>query len=82
MMMNLEPAKFERLVHSILITQPNEIDCDSFYSQLDIFVDMVLSGQDAVRAMPMVHAHLVICSACREEYETLLAALEWVSTGG
>lgn len=74
-MISLETEKLRYLVRDILTTQPEEIGCDACFAQLDVFVELVLAGQDAAAAMPLVCAHLERCAACREEYEALLVAL-------
>jgi hypothetical protein len=75
-MMSLEPKKLQHLVRDILSTQPLEIGCDTCFAQLDCFVEMVLTGKDAVSAMPLVHEHLQRCGPCREEFEALISALK------
>ena len=75
-MMSLEPKKLQLLVRDILTTQSVEIGCDTCFAQLDLFVEMVLAGKDAVSALPLVHAHLERCGACREEFEALISALK------
>jgi hypothetical protein len=76
MMMNLEPIKLKRLVHSILTTHPDEIDCDECYARLDVFVEITLAGKNAAEAMPLVYDHLQRCVNCQEEFEALLSALQ------
>ena len=43
--------------------------------QMDRFAEMSLAGRNAAAALPLVHDHLQRCGDCREEFETLLAAL-------
>lgn len=74
--MSLEPIQLQHLVQDILATQPEEIGCDTCFAKLDLFVEMILAGKNAAAAMPLVHAHLQHCAACREEFEALLTALE------
>ncbi|MGC9521702.1 MAG: hypothetical protein ACP5HG_07450 [Anaerolineae bacterium] len=76
-MMSLEPEKLQHLVQDILATQPQEIGCDTCFAKLDLYVEMVLTGKDAALAMPLVHAHLERCAACREEFEALLSAMQF-----
>ncbi len=78
-MMSLESKKLQHLVRDILTTQTDEIGCDTCFAQLDLFVEMILTGQDAASAMPLVQAHLDRCIACREEFEALLFALKYLS---
>ncbi len=79
-MMSLESEKLQHLVQDILTTQPQEIGCDTCFAKLDLFVELILAGKDATVAMPLVHAHLARCSACREEFEALLTALKFFSS--
>jgi hypothetical protein len=76
-MISLEFNKLQSLVSSIMNTESDEIGCDTCFIHLDVFVDLVLTGKNAAGAMPLVHAHLERCPACREEYEALLLALRW-----
>jgi hypothetical protein len=69
------PDDLDKLVRMIAMTREEEIGCDECFEQLDRFVEMRLSGLDAVTAMPLVHDHLEKCGDCREEFEMLLEAL-------
>lgn len=77
--MSLEPIQLQHLVRDIFATRSEEIGCDTCFAKLDLFVEMVLAGKNAATAMPLVYAHLQRCTACREEFEALLAALEQIS---
>jgi hypothetical protein len=50
-----------------------EVGCDECFAELDRYVELELAGADAEAAVPGLRAHLVGCSACREEYESLQA---------
>ncbi len=50
-----------------------EVGCDTCFDELDLYVDLELSGEDADEAIPGLRAHLEGCPACREEHESLLA---------
>ena len=63
------------LIREIAEVREEEIGCDECFEQVDRFIEMELSGLDAVQAMPLVQEHLEICGECREEYEALLMAL-------
>jgi predicted anti-sigma-YlaC factor YlaD len=73
--MQLEPSMLKKLVHGIMTTRPDEIDCDECFEQLDRFTEEVLAGKDAAEAMPLVQDHLDHCKCCRQEFEALLDAL-------
>jgi hypothetical protein len=78
-MISLESKKLQMMVRDILATQPMEIGCDTCYSQLDQFVEMILMGRDGAMELPLVAAHLELCDACHEEFEALLSALRALS---
>jgi hypothetical protein len=75
----VDPDLLKKVARGIMTTRPDEISCDECFEQVDRFVDMVLEGQDASAALPLVEDHLNRCQGCREEYEALLAALRAVS---
>jgi len=70
--------RFERWLQNIYHTQDEEISCSECFDSVSHFVEVELSGEDAVAKMPKVKQHLDQCRACREEYEALrdLARLE------
>ena len=49
-----------------------DIGCDACFDELDRFVEIEVTGGDAERVVPGMRRHLDACSACREEYESLL----------
>lgn len=75
MSQSIEPKTLKRIVRSALRARPREIGCDECFERVDRFVEMELAGKNAAEAMPLVHAHLERCEACREEFEALLDAL-------
>lgn len=50
-----------------------EFDCDECFDQLDVYVELGLTGIRADVAMPAMHAHLAGCPACCDDHESLLA---------
>ena len=50
-----------------------ELLCDECFDRLDQYVDLQLQGGAADDRIPGMRAHLDGCSACHEEYESLLA---------
>jgi hypothetical protein len=50
-----------------------ELGCDECFDQLDAYVELELTGVRADVTMPAMHAHLVGCSACRDDHDSLLA---------
>jgi len=63
--------RFERWLQNINHTQDEEISCSECFDLVSHFVEVELSGADAVASMPQLKQHLNQCPACREEYETL-----------
>lgn len=57
-----------------------ELGCDECFDLLDSFVERELVGEQAGEQaadaqMPLMRAHLLGCSACREDHDSLLALL-------
>ncbi len=52
-----------------------EISCEECFEQLDRFVERELAGTDAEAAVPGMRAHLLGCSACAEDHDSLRALL-------
>jgi len=67
----MKSNRFERWLQNIYKTQDHEISCSECFDSVSHFVELELSGEDAVIKMPQVRQHLDQCSACRQEYETL-----------
>jgi len=74
--MKLSSETIRNMMHSVRSTRDQELTCGHCYDELDLFIEMKLSGKNAEEAMPLVKEHLARCAACREEYEFLLLALE------
>jgi hypothetical protein len=75
----IDPDLLKMLARGIMTTRPDEIGCDECFKQVGHFIDMVLDGNNAPAAMPLLQDHLDRCKDCREEYETLLAVLRAMS---
>ncbi len=74
--MKLSSETIRKMMNSVKSTREQELSCGHCYDELDIFIELKLSGKNADEAMPLVKEHLDRCAACREEYEFLLLALE------
>jgi len=74
--MKLSSETIRKMMASVRSTRDVELTCGHCYDELDLFIEMKLSGKNAEEAMPLVVEHLDRCAACREEYEVLLLALE------
>ena len=56
-------------------TDDIEYSCEEAYAVLEIYAEFTSRGEDPSRLMPLVKRHLELCSNCREEFESLLAAM-------
>ena len=74
--MKLSSETIRKMMTSVRSTREEELTCGHCYDELDMFIEMKLSGKNAEEAMPLVNEHLDRCAGCREEYEVLLQALE------
>ena len=50
-----------------------ELGCDECFDQLDAYVELELTGVRADVAMSAMCEHLMGCSACRDDHDSLLA---------
>ena len=50
-----------------------DVGCDVCFDELDVDVELELSGADAEAAVPGMRAHLEGCPACAEEHASLRA---------
>ena len=73
--MKLSREDINKMMEVVKKTREHELTCGHCYDELDLFIEMELSGKNAAEVMPLVKDHLDRCGACREEYETLLEAL-------
>jgi predicted anti-sigma-YlaC factor YlaD len=74
--MIIDQEVLKKLLQVITTTHTRELDCEECFDQLDCYAEMALAGKSVSEALPLVKSHLETCSACREEYEALLAALQ------
>ncbi len=58
-----------------LSTDPRDVGCDEAMAVLHIYVDLVVSGEDAAGRYPGVASHLEACGPCAEDFAGLLAAV-------
>ena len=69
----MERPELKQALRRLLGPREPEIGCDDCFANLDSYVELELSGEDADAAVPGLREHLVGCPACREEYESLRA---------
>jgi len=73
--MKLNANELTALLEALTLTQEEELDCDGCLALVGQFAEAELSGKTPAEALQRVRQHLAICGDCREEYETLLAAI-------
>jgi hypothetical protein len=69
----MEPRDPTTILRRLLGPADPEVGCDTWFAELDRFVELELAGEDADAAIPGLRAHLEGCPACREENESLIA---------
>ena len=69
------PADPRRMVERLVGPVGPELGCDECFEVLDSYVELELAGAPADAQMPLMHAHLAGCSACRDDKDSLLALL-------
>jgi hypothetical protein len=67
----MQTHRSESWLQNINNTLDHEISCSECFDLVSRFVEVELSGGDAVGTMPLLKQHLDQCPACRGEYETL-----------
>ena len=74
--MKIKPEELSTLVRKILNIKEEDIGCSACLEELDLYVELHLSGKNAAETLPLVKNHLDQCRDCREEFEILLQILE------
>ncbi len=54
-----------------------ELTCDQCFEQLDRYVELELSGDDADATVPGMRAHLEGCPACGDDHDSLRALVDF-----
>lgn len=73
--MSLTNEQLAALVRLIASTTDDPLDCDSCFEQVAEFAETHMAGLSVCDALRAVEQHLHNCGCCRDEFETLLAAL-------
>jgi hypothetical protein len=69
----MERPELKQALGRLLGPAEPEVGCDACFAELDRYVELEVSGQDADAVIPGLRAHLHGCPACREEHESLYA---------
>jgi hypothetical protein len=64
-------ADLKQMLSRLLGPAQAEVGCDVCFRELDRYVELELTGEDADTALPGLRAHLEGCPACREEHDSL-----------
>ena len=73
---NSIPRRHSELVRRLLGAPGAELTCDVCFDLLDEYVELEVAEAAPDEAIPGMRAHLVGCSACREEHDSLLALVK------
>jgi hypothetical protein len=69
----MERPELRQALGRLLGPAETEVSCEVCFQEIDRYVELEVSGQDADAAVPGLRAHLDGCQACREEHESLRA---------
>ena len=69
------PDDAGRMIEDLIGPTDPEVSCEECFDMLDIYVELELANRPADAELPLMHAHLRGCSACRADYESLRALL-------
>ena len=74
--MNLTVEQIESLQVMLGKTREKEFNCNECLDLVGEYAEFELQGKAIPHALEAVQHHLSLCGECREEYESLLAALK------
>ena len=69
----MERPDLKQVLGRLLGPAGPEVGCDICFDQLDRYVELELTGEDADAGLPGLRAHFDGCPACREEHDSLRA---------
>ncbi len=68
-------SKIQTLLQWLQATRESEIACDECLASMAELLESELEKRPVAEALVAVREHLDFCAECREEYETLAAAV-------
>jgi hypothetical protein len=74
--MELNNDQIRNLLHLLSVTREHEMNCNEFLEKMGEFAERDIAGLPVDDMLQAVEHHLILCAECREEYESLLAALK------
>lgn len=73
--MSLSKTDVRTLVHLVVTTTPDDMDCDGCHGRIAEFAELHLANQTIDQSMQRVEEHLKNCPCCKDEFEALNVAL-------
>lgn len=70
--MKIEDVK--RILDSAFMVRPKEIGCDDCWETMDEYISYMLGEKPMDESFELVETHLILCSLCNEEFQSLLKA--------
>jgi hypothetical protein len=67
------PGPDQNRLTRFLATDPADVGCGETLALLDVYVDLLLDGEDPEGRYPGIVAHLRDCAPCAEDFAGLLA---------
>lgn len=74
--MALTRRQIDQLLKAVSLTRSDEPTCDQCLRDLAEFAERYLANKAVSEGLRAIEHHLAVCPECREEYQTLLAALK------
>ena len=71
----MSEEKFNELLRMLALTRDQEMTCDECFVQMAEFVEHKLAGKSIPESLKCIDEHLELCGECRDEFESLKAAL-------
>lgn len=69
-------AQLRTLLEMLDATRAREMSCDECLAEVAEYLEAEGSDRPLSETLTAVRQHLAFCAECREEYETLVAALQ------
>ena len=69
------PGDPRQVVRRVIGPAGPDLSCDECFDALDAYVEYELAGAAPDVRMPRMRTHLLGCSACRDDHDSLLALL-------
>lgn len=74
--MNLTRKQLDALLEMLALTRAEELTCHECAARLSEFAENHLAGKSISEGLRAIEHHLQLCNQCREEFQSLLEALQ------